>query len=88
MSVGRSLAIGSAAVALMLLGCSSSQPRDINYGTDVGLDFTPPDGGSPKDALTQESGASVDSSVGEVGVDESQDFAPPDFDASSAEAGE
>lgn len=24
-------------------GCSSSQPRDMNYGTDAGLGYTPPD---------------------------------------------
>jgi hypothetical protein len=88
MSVGRSLAIGSAAAALMLLGCSSSQPRDINYGTDVGLDFTPPDGGSLKDGLAQESGGSVDGSLNEAGVDESQDSALSDFDVSSTVEGE
>ena len=72
----------------MLLGCSSGQPRDVNYGTDVALDFTPPDGGSPNDGLAQETGSSVDSNGGEIGVDESQDSAVSDFDALSTEAGE
>jgi len=29
--------------ALLLSGCSSSSPRDINYGTDVGVGYVPPD---------------------------------------------
>jgi hypothetical protein len=49
--------------ALLLSGCTSSKPRDINYGTDVGLGFVPPDV-APKtttyDAAT-EAGIAVDS---------------------------
>jgi hypothetical protein len=30
-------------VVALFSGCSSSQPRDLNYGTDVGLSFKPPD---------------------------------------------
>jgi hypothetical protein len=30
-----------ASAALLFSGCSSSQPRDINYGTDVGLGYVP-----------------------------------------------
>jgi len=32
-----------ASAALLLWGCSSSSPRDLNYGTDVGLGYVPPD---------------------------------------------
>ena len=32
-----------ASATLLLSGCSSSSPRDINYGTDVGLFYVPPD---------------------------------------------
>ena len=32
-----------ASAALLLSGCSSKSPRDINYGTDVGLGYVPPD---------------------------------------------
>jgi hypothetical protein len=32
-----------ASATLLLSGCSSSSPRDINYGTDVGLGYVPPD---------------------------------------------
>jgi len=39
-------------------GCSSSQPRDINYGTDVVLFFVPPDADS-----TTSSDAAVDAAT-------------------------
>ena len=35
----------AASAAMLLSGCSSSSPRDIHYGTDVGLDYVPPDAG-------------------------------------------
>lgn len=43
-------------------GCSTNNPRDISYGTDVALDFVPPDAAPKKDGTTtvEESGASVD----------------------------
>jgi hypothetical protein len=85
MLVREGLAIGVAATGLMLLGCSSSNPRDINIDTDVGVDFTPPDGGSRKDGQVdgqvEESGNSVDNNGGEASVDELQDVAVSDLDA-------
>ena len=46
-----------ASATVLLSGCSSSSPRDINYGTDVGLGFVPPDA-APKTAID---GAAIDS---------------------------
>jgi hypothetical protein len=53
-----------ASASLLLLGCSSSSPRDINYGTDVGLGFVPSDGG-PTTTVDAgiDGGGSVDSSA-------------------------
>jgi hypothetical protein len=45
-----------ASATVLLSGCSSSSPRDINYGTDVGLGFVPPDA-APKTAID---GAAID----------------------------
>jgi hypothetical protein len=67
-----------AGAALFLTGCSSSSPRDMNYGTDVGLAYVPTDvavtttdggtdGGTEftaKDAANDMDGeAAVDSSI-------------------------
>lgn len=43
-------------------GCSTNNPRDMSYGTDVALDFVPPDAAPKKDGTTavEESGTSVD----------------------------
>jgi len=43
-------ALGAGAT-LLLLGCSSSSPRDINYGTDVAVGFVPPDGSPTNTSL-------------------------------------
>jgi hypothetical protein len=53
----------AASVALLLSGCSSSSPRDLNYGNDTGVGFVPPDGG-PSATLDAgiDGGGSVDSS--------------------------
>ena len=67
-----SIAIFAAAGVMFLPGCSSDSPRDLNWGTDVGLDFIPPDASS-SDATVGESGGSVDSNNGAVSVDGSQD---------------
>lgn len=32
-----------AVASLLLAGCGSSGPRDMNYGTDVALGYVPPD---------------------------------------------
>lgn len=58
------LAIGIVPVAMAVLfglvnACSSNNPRDLNWGTDVAADFVPPDA-SAVDAQTEESGTSVD----------------------------
>ncbi len=74
------LAVFFALAALPLLGCSSSQPRDINYGTDAGLGYIPPDGGgtsSTGDAVQIDSG-SVDSgnradAAGDAAIDAASD---------------
>jgi hypothetical protein len=55
------LAVLLAASALIFSACSSSHPRDINYGTDAGLDFVPPDGGTSPSIDTS---SGIDSSVG------------------------
>lgn len=73
------LAIGVAALATaawpMLPGCSSSNPRDINYGTDVGVGFVPPDSsvGDDADVSIEETGTSVDAG--------NDDIVPGDIDA-------
>jgi hypothetical protein len=40
----------AATAASLLLACSSSQSRDVNYGTDAGLGFVPPDAPPRNDA--------------------------------------
>jgi hypothetical protein len=59
-----------ASATLLLSGCSSSSPRDINYGTDVGLFYVPPDVPPAADAVissdsakAMDGGALVDGSV-------------------------
>jgi len=48
--------------ALFFTGCSSSQPRDLNYGTDVGLGYVPPDvGPTVTEAGAGEAGGSAES---------------------------
>jgi hypothetical protein len=47
-----------AALALLFSACSSSHPRDINYGTDAGLGFVPLDVGTSVDT------SGIDGSVG------------------------
>jgi len=66
-----------ASATLLLSGCSSSSPRDINYGTDVGLFYVPPDIPPAADArITSDSadaidgGALVDGGVVDGVVDE------------------
>jgi hypothetical protein len=51
-----------ASAALLFSGCSSSQPRDLNYGTDVGLGYVPPDvAPTATEAGTSEAGRSAES---------------------------
>jgi hypothetical protein len=69
-----------AVASLLLAGCSSSGPRDINYGTDVALGYVPPDAAaavSPADVpldthevsadltAVADGGAALDSSIDE-----------------------
>jgi hypothetical protein len=87
MLVRQKLTIGvsSFVMTLMLSGCSPDQPRDINYGTDVGVGFFPPDAGAFKDVPVEESGHSADvegSEVSQLSVDESQETVTTDLDAS------
>jgi hypothetical protein len=91
MLVREKLAISVAVLAAALLwvvpGCSTNNPRDINYGTDVGLDFIPPDSGATVDggATAEESDNSVDGGGVDVSVEVSgdglQDEAISDLDA-------
>jgi hypothetical protein len=89
-----SVAIFAAAGSLLALpACSSNSPRDINWGTDVGVGFEPPDTGAVGDrpdttttnttidATVEDSEDSADSISGEVSIDESQDEAVFDLDA-------
>jgi hypothetical protein len=82
MLVRERLAIGVIAATWMGLACSSTPPRDINYGSDVGAEFTPPDVGARKDVQVEESGTSVDNGGGEVALDASPDASVADLDAS------
>jgi hypothetical protein len=58
-----------ACVPLFLSGCSSSQPHDINNGTDVGLEFVPPDASATSHADTTPSAAEVSAYAYEVIAD-------------------
>jgi hypothetical protein len=69
-----------AGAAMFLTGCSSSSPRDMNYGTDVGAGYIPWDGSTTSDEdsadSTKESADSIDSSGdidGGVAVDSAID---------------
>lgn len=72
---------------LLLSGCSSKSPRDINYGTDVGLGFVPPDAGTTptSEAGASEAGAS-EAAASEAGASEAA-VAPQDA-ADSADVGD
>jgi len=82
-----SVAVLAAAVLWVLPGCSTNNPRDINDGTDVALDFVPPDAGHTVDAgaTTEVSRNSVDAGGVDVSVEVSadglQDEAVSDLDA-------
>lgn len=72
-----SVAVLAAAVLPVLPGCSSSNPRDVNYGTDVGLDFVPPDAAPMNDGTTEveESGYSVDAGVEDATASQDSEMA-------------
>jgi hypothetical protein len=71
-----SVAILAAAALWALPGCSTNNPRDVNYGTDVALDFIPPDAAAKKDAAAVEvSGNSVDGSDLDGGVSQDSQMA-------------
>ena len=68
----RALLTLAAAASLLLPACSSSGPRDMNYGTDAGLGYVPPDVGARADsapdkatdqAADADGGSALDSSV-------------------------
>ena len=76
----RVLLILLATVGVLLSGCSSSGPQDMNIGTDVALGWVPPDGsvvsipdaavdaaGSPEVADTTDGGIGIDASTDEGG---------------------
>jgi hypothetical protein len=77
MSAWQKLTLGVAtfAMALVLAACSSNHPRDIQYGTDADVDFTPPDVSPAIDGTGEDSGNSVDADQDEAMVDGSQDAA-------------
>jgi hypothetical protein len=65
--LGGPLAASLAASALLFSACSSSHPRDINYGTDAGVGFVPVDVGPSLDTSS-----ALDGSAGsESGASES-----------------
>lgn len=89
--------IASAMLAALVLwvipGCSSSNPRDINYGTDVAVGFEPPDataaseagvadGGSADDAMAAQPDAAVDAAAVTGTPDASTQDAGDQLDAS------
>jgi hypothetical protein len=78
MLIRERLTTSVAAMAVAMCGlasaCSSSNPRDINYGTDVAANFVPPDASVTVDgdAMVEESGKSADGGGGgggEVAID-------------------
>ena len=74
--------------ALLCSGCSSSQPRDINYGTDVGLGYVPPDvAPTSTEAGAIEAGGSVDSgsAIETGGPADAPDAASAEISADSAD---
>jgi hypothetical protein len=92
LKVAGPLATLVAGALLLLPGCSSNQPRDINYGTDVGLGYVPPDGST---AGTGEAGTdggdalSFDSSLtdgSDVSMGSTYDASNGAADTSSADA--
>ena len=45
----------AALASLLCFGCSSDEPRDMNYGTDAGLGYEPPDAPVRTDAAPDDS---------------------------------
>jgi hypothetical protein len=79
LALAASMAACSAIAMAQLSACSTNQPRDVNYGTDVGLFYVPPgvdntvsddaasvdaDGGDSADSVVVDGGASAETSVG------------------------
>jgi len=94
MLVRQKLALGVAtfAMALAVAGCSSNHPRDINYGNDTGVGFTPPDvapvdgqaiDAQAVDGQVEETDNSADAGENDVSVGGSPDAAVPSPDAST-----
>ena len=72
---GAGMAVLAVLATATLSGCSAEQPRDVNYGTDVGLFYVPPgaddsvsddaagmniDGGDSTDSAVVDGGPSAD----------------------------
>ena len=62
----------AAGAALFLTGCSSSSPRDMNYGTDVGLGYEPPDAGNT--AIDGGIGGGIDGGTNSTAKDAASDL--------------
>jgi hypothetical protein len=61
----RALLFSWAALAsLFCSGCSSEGPRDLNYGTDAGLGYVPPDAPVRADAAPDRSEAAAETDAG------------------------
>jgi hypothetical protein len=74
--------------ALLVSGCSSSQPRDLNWGTDVGLGFVPPDvAPTATEAGATEAGGNVESgsAIETGGNSDAADAASAEISADSAD---
>ena len=63
----------AALATAQLLACSTSQPRDINYGTDVGLSYVPGSDSAPStdaaSANLSADAASLDAATTDVSAD-------------------
>lgn len=72
LALAASMAVGSVIATAQLSACSTSQPRDMNDGTDVGLFYVPPgaDNTVSDDAasIDADSGDSADSAVVDGGT--------------------
>jgi len=69
--------------SLLLAACSSSSPRDQNYGNDTAVGFIPPDGGSGPDVTTGTNEVSPEvaqAADGGIGPESSDDSASDEGD--------
>lgn len=68
------------ASALLFSACSSKNPRDINYGTDAGADFVPPDA---SDNSSDSSSGTIDGALDTEGSSDGGDQVDFSLDTNS-----